>query len=126
MIKIKLKYPGAEIIAHPECEEVVLNEANFIGSTTELLKYTQTSPTKRFIVMTEAGIEHQMKKASPEKDFIMGPDLEGCACNECPHMKLNTMEKLIDCLKNESPAIQLDPVMAAKALVPLKRMMEMS
>jgi quinolinate synthase len=126
MVKLKLKSPDAEIIAHPECEEAILSQAQFIGSTSQLLDYTQKSPAQRFIVMTETGIMHQMKKLSPKKEFMMGPDLEGCACNNCPHMKLNTLAKVIACLKNASPHITVDPKMATLALTPLENMVKMA
>ena len=126
MVRLKERHPDAAVIAHPECEEAVLNHAEFIGSTSQLLQYTKESPKKRFIVMTEAGIVHQMKKTSPGKEFMPGPDLEGCSCNECPHMKLNTLEKLIDCLEQEKPEIQLDPKLAAAAMKPLQKMVEMT
>ena len=121
-----MKHPEAEIIAHPECEEAILAQADFIGSTSQLLEHTKNSPTQTFIVMTETGILHQMKKQSPAKEFILGPDLEGCACNNCPHMKLNTLEKLVDCLEKETPEMKIDPAIAAKALIPLERMVEMA
>ncbi len=126
MIKLKTRYPDAEIIAHPECEDVILREAHFIGSTSQLLQYTQNSPVKRFIVMTEPGIIHQMQKKSPEKEFIAGPDLEGCSCNECPHMKLNTLDKLIRCLEEESPEIIVDHKLGEACLKPLNKMVEMT
>lgn len=126
MFKLKEAHPDAPIIAHPECEETVLDHADYIGSTSQLLEYTKTQPQKKFIVMTEAGIAHQMKKASPDKEFILGPDLSGCACNECPHMKLNSMEKLLHSLKTEEPSITVDPELAKKALVPINRMVEMA
>lgn len=126
MMKLKIKYPDAEIVAHPECEESVLVHADFIGSTSQILNYTQTSPSKRFIVMTEPGIIHQMKKANPHKEYILGPDLEGCSCNDCPHMKLNTYEKLIHCLQTEQPEITIEPQLAKKALKPLQKMIEMA
>ncbi|MBI2340742.1 MAG: quinolinate synthase NadA [Deltaproteobacteria bacterium] len=126
MVRLKERYPDSAIIAHPECQEVVLNHAEFVGSTSQLLKFTQESPKKRFIVMTEEGIIHQMKKASPDKEFIPGPDLEGCSCNQCPHMKLNTMEKLIDCLEKEEPEIVIKPQLAKAALKPLQKMVEMT
>lgn len=126
MVRLKERFPSAAIIAHPECEESVLNHAEFVGSTSQLLKYTQESPKKKFIVMTEAGIIHQMKKASPNKEFIVGPDLEGCSCNECPHMKLNTLEKVIDCLERGEPEIIVKPELARAALKPLKKMVEMT
>lgn len=126
MVKLKERLPDAKIIAHPECEEVVLAHADFIGSTSQLLQYTKNSPALKFIVMTETGILHQMKKASPTKEFILGPDLEGCSCNDCPHMKLNTMEKVIHCLTTESPEIIIESTLASKALLPLKKMVEMA
>lgn len=126
MFKLKVKHPDALIIAHPECEDVILNHADYIGSTNKLLQFTKENPAQKFIVMTEAGIIHQMKKACPEKIFIEGPDLSGCACNVCPHMKLNTLEKLYNCLLNETPEIQIDPELAAQALKPLDRMLQMT
>lgn len=126
MFLIKQKHPRAKIIAHPECEEVVLESADYIGSTSQLLEYTQKSDATQFIVMTEAGMIHQMKKASPHKEFIPGPDLSGCGCNVCPHMKLNTLQKIHDCLVNESPEVAVDPELAKRALVPINRMVEMT
>lgn len=126
LFAIKQQHPDAAIIAHPECEEVVLSQADFIGSTSAMLKFTQDSDKKKFIVMTESGIIHQMKKASPDKEFIMGPDLSGCSCNECPHMKLSTMQKLHDCLLTEKPEITVDPTLAVQALKSIDKMMEMS
>jgi quinolinate synthase len=126
MFNIKEKYPDAPIIAHPECEDIILTHSDYIGSTSQLLKFTQENPATRFIVMTEAGIQHQMAKMSPDKEFIMGPDISGCSCNECPHMKLNTMQKVYDCLQGETPEVHVDLEVAKKALVPINRMMEMS
>lgn len=126
MIKLKSQYPDAEIIAHPECEQAILQQADFIGSTSQLLKHTQESPSERFIVMTESGIAHQMRKASPNKEFILGPDLEGCACNNCPHMKLNTLEKIVNCLETGTPEIQIKPELAQAAMKPLEKMIEMT
>lgn len=126
MIKLKTRHPDAAIIAHPECQDVVLEHASFIGSTSQLLMFTKTSKQQKFIVMTEAGILHQMKKTSPNKQFIGGPDLEGCSCNECPHMKRNTMEKILACLENEAPEMVINRDLASRALIPLKRMMEMT
>lgn len=126
MFKLKAKHPDALIIAHPECEDVILNHADYIGSTNKLLQFTKENSAKKFIVMTEAGIIHQMKKSCPDKIFIEGPDLSGCACNVCPHMKLNTLEKLYNCLLNETPEIQIDPEIAIQALKPLDRMMAMT
>jgi quinolinate synthase len=105
--KLMLRHPNAELIAHPECEEHILQMASYIGSTTGLLKYTQRSASKEFIVATEAGILHQMQKAAPDKVFIPAPPENTCACNECPHMRLNTLEKLYLCMKYEAPEIIL-------------------
>jgi quinolinate synthase len=124
--KLKNRHPGAEIIAHPECEEMVLKYADFIGSTTALLKYTRASPKQEFIVATEAGIIYQMQKSSPGKVFIPAPPDNSCACNDCPHMKLNTLEKLYLCMKNEIPEVIIPEQIAARALLPLKRMLEIS
>ena len=124
--RLKARHPEAEFIAHPECETAVLEIADFIGSTTGLLKYTQQRPGKEFIVATEAGILHQMAKASPDKTFIPAPPDNSCACNDCPHMKLNTLEKLYICLKYEMPELVLDEELRKKALVPIQRMMEIS
>ena len=126
LMKLKLQHPDAQMIAHPECEEVILSQADFIGSTSQLLKFAQESQAKKFIVMTEEGILHQMKKTCPDKIFINGPDIEGCSCNQCPHMRLNTLEKLYTCLRDEKPEIEVDPMLAEQALVPLKRMIEMT
>lgn len=123
IMRLKEQYPDAPIIAHPECEEHILRHADHIGSTSALLKYTQTNAAKRFIVVTEAGIIHQMKKASPEKEFIAGPPENSCACNECPHMRLNTLEKLRNCMADETPAITMSEELRQKALVPLQRML---
>ncbi|MBF0106397.1 MAG: quinolinate synthase NadA [Deltaproteobacteria bacterium] len=118
-------YPEAKIIAHPECEEAILEFADFIGSTGQLLKYTKESDAQSFIVMTESGILHQMRKQCPHKTFIVGPDLSGCSCSECPHMRLNTLEKILLCLQKEQPEICVDKELAQKALIPINRMMEM-
>src|ERR1700754_2356728 len=106
--KLKIQHPNAKIIAHPECEEHVLAVADYIGSTTGLLKYSQQSDAKEFIVVTETGILHQMQKESPDKLFIPAPPNNGCACNDCPHMKLNTLEKLYLCMEYGTPEITMD------------------
>ena len=126
IVALKLEHPDADVIAHPECEEAVLKHADFVGSTSALLKYSQTSPKKKFIVLTESGILHQMRKASPGKTFIEGPNDSGCACNECPYMRLNTLEKLYLCMKNEAPEVVMDEELRKKAYLPLKRMLELS
>jgi quinolinate synthase len=126
IIQLQMEHPGAELIAHPECEEPILERANFIGSTSKLLNWVQTSPSKEFIVVTEAGILHQMKKLAPEKVLIPAPPNENCACNECPYMKLNTMQKLYLCMKNRTPEITMDLVIMQRALQPIQRMLAMS
>ncbi len=126
LIDLKLEHPNAKIIAHPECEEIVLNRADFIGSTSKLLKYVQEDPADEFIVATEAGILHQMKKFVPNKLLIPAPPEENCSCNECPYMKLNTMQKLYLCMKNREPQIKMEKKLIARALKPIERMLEMS
>lgn len=126
LIELKLEYPDAKIIAHPECEEIVLNRADFIGSTSKLLKFVQEDSSNQFIVATEAGILHQMKKLAPDKVLIPAPPQENCNCNECPFMKLNTMEKLYLCMKNRAPEIKIDSQLMQAALIPIERMLEMS
>ncbi len=126
IVQIKVSHPNAKLIAHPECEDHVLNFADFIGSTSALLKHVQNVPDKEFIVATEAGIIHQMQKACPDKTFIAAPPDNNCACNECPHMKLNTLEKLYLCMKNRAPEIVMDENIRIKALKPIQRMLEMS
>ena len=126
IIQLEEQHPDAEFIAHPECEKAVLDKASFIGSTTGLLNYTRESAANKFIVATEAGIIHQMQKYSPEKTFIPAPPDNSCACNDCPHMKLNTLEKLYICLKEELPEITMDMDLIEKAVVPINRMLEIS
>ena len=124
--RLKAEHPDAKLIAHPECEAQILEIADHIGSTTALLNYTVNSPDKKFIVATETGIIHQMEKASPDKTFIPAPPNNSCACNDCPHMKLNTLEKLYNCLKYETPEIILDETLRQKAELPIRRMLELS
>ncbi len=126
IIQMKEQRPRARIIAHPECEASVLQLADFVGSTSALLKFVQTSGESEFIVATEPGIIHQMQKACPQKTFLPAPPNNNCACNECPHMKLNTLEKLLQCMKHRSPEIILDEGIRQRALVPLQRMLEWS
>jgi quinolinate synthase len=126
LVQLKVDHPHAKVIAHPECEEAVLRHADFIGSTKALLDYSKTSDATEFIVVTEVGIIHQMEKASPSKKFIPAPPDNGCACNECPHMRLNTMEKLYRCMKNKTPRLELPPGLGESAFKPLKRMLEWS
>jgi quinolinate synthase len=124
--KLKNEHPDAVLIAHPECEEPLLAVSDFIGSTTALLKYTIQSDRNKFIVATETGIIHQMQKASPGKQFIPAPPTSNCACNDCPHMKLNTLEKLYVCLKHEKPELLLPDDLLRKARKPIDRMLELS
>lgn len=126
IVELKTRHPNAKVIAHPECEAPVLEMADYIGSTSGLLKYTKSSGFDEFIVVTEAGIIHQMEKANPEKKFIAAPNEGTCACNDCPHMKLNTLEKLYISLKYELPEIMLDENLRLAALAPIERMLELS
>jgi len=126
IVQLKVQHPQAEAIAHPECEPSVLRHASYIGSTTALLNYVQRSDRSEFIVATEPGIIHQMQKAEPQKTFIPAPPLNNCACNECPHMRLNTLEKLYLCMKHKSPEINLSSEIQQAALKPIQRMLEMS
>lgn len=126
MVKLKERHPEALVIAHPECEERVLKHADFIGSTTAMLNFTQTSNANSFIVVTEPGILHQMEKSSPGKTFIPAPPDNSCACNDCPHMKLNTLEKLYLCLKYEQPEILMDEDLRIAAKKPIEKMLELS
>jgi len=126
ILELKAENPDALLIAHPECEEAVLNRADFIGSTSGLLKFTIENPSKEYIVATEEGIIYQMQKASPGKKFIPAPPEANCSCNECPYMKLNTMEKLYLCMKDGKPEITLDEEIRIKALKPIQKMLEMS
>lgn len=126
IVKLKSRNPEAKVIAHPECEEAVLKAADFIGSTAQLLKFTQNDPADTFIVATEAGILHKMQQLSPEKTFISAPPDNTCACNDCPHMKLNTLEKLYISLKYEEPEITMDESLRMAAKVPIVRMLEIS
>jgi quinolinate synthase len=124
--ELKVRHPKAKFIAHPECEEPVLRMADFIGSTTALLKYTQSSDVKEFIVGTESGIIHQMKLSSPDKIFIPAPPETSCACNDCPYMKLNTLEKLYLCMEYETPEILMSADLLKKGRIPIDRMLEIS
>ena len=126
LVQLKVEHPDAEVVAHPECEERVLAHADYVGSTKGILDRVLQSPKERFIVVTEAGILHQMQKHAPHKTFIPAPPDNGCACNECPHMKLNTLEKLYLCMRDGRPQLQLPPGLAEAAAVPLRRMLEWS
>jgi quinolinate synthase len=124
--RLKERHPSAQLIAHPECEEAVLAIADFIGSTTQLLNFTKQDGYHEFIVATETGILHQMQKNSPDKTFIPAPPNNNCACNDCPHMKLNTLEKLYLCMKYEQPEILMDEKLRLAAKKPIDKMMELS
>lgn len=126
VIKLKVENPDAMLIAHPECKAPVLELADFVGSTTALLKYARETDARRFIVATESGILHQMKKENPDKEFIIVPSNETCACNDCPYMKKNTMEKLYLCLKNEVPEIHLSDQVIEEAKKPIVKMLDIS
>lgn len=124
--KLKVRHPNAKLIAHPECEDPILRIADYIGSTTGLLKYTQTDDSNEYIVATETGILHQMMKASPDKTFIPAPPNNSCACNDCPHMKLNSLEKLYLCMEYETPEINMEESLRLAAKQPIDRMLEIS
>jgi len=126
IMKLKLEYPDALLIAHPECKQPVLILADFIGSTSAMLNFTAKDNSTKFIVASETGIIHQMKKLSPNKEFIVVPSDETCACNDCPYMKLNTLEKLYLCMLNEKPEITLSAEVIEKARRPIVRMLELS
>ena len=124
--KLKMRHPAAKVIAHPECEDIVLKAADFIGSTSALLKYTLQNPATEFIVVTESGIIHQMQIQSPLKTFIPAPPDNACACNDCPFMKLNTLEKLYLCMEYEEPQIIMNEELRIASLRPIERMLEIS
>lgn len=124
--RLKEQHPEAKLIAHPECEEPLLKISDFIGSTSQLLKYVATDPADTFIVATEAGILHQMQKAAPNKTLIAAPPENNCACNDCPYMKLNTLEKLYLCLKYETPEINMEESLRLAAKKPIDKMLELS
>jgi quinolinate synthase len=124
--RLKIRHPKAKIIAHPECEAPVLRIADYIGSTTGLLKFSQEDDAQEYIVVTETGILHQMQKSSPHKTFIPAPPNNSCACNDCPHMKLNTLEKLYLCMEYEMPEITMDEELRVAARKPIERMLEIS
>ncbi len=124
--RLKAMHPNAKLISHPECETPILDISDFIGSTTALLNYSKKSSDTEFIVATETGILHQMIKNSPDKTFIPAPPNNACACNDCPHMKLNTLEKLYLCLKEELPELLMEEEIRLKALKPIKRMLQIS
>ena len=126
MTKLKIRHPKAKIIAHPECEEAVLEIADYIGSTSGLLKYSSENEATEFIVATESGIIHQMQINSPFKTFIPAPPDNLCGCNDCPYMKLNTLEKLYLCMEYEEPEIIMEEELRIAAKKPIERMLEIS
>lgn len=126
MVALQTRHPNAVVIAHPECEQPILDKAAFIGSTSALLKYAVESPHRELIVATEPGILHQMQKAAPDKTFIPAPPQGACACNECPFMRLNTLEKLYVALRDLQPRIEMPEPLRVAALEPIERMLELS
>lgn len=127
ILELKKQYPEAEIITHPECKQPIIQVSDFVGSTAALLKHTIQSDKKQFIVATESGVIHEMQKKSPEKEFIPAPPNDStCACNECNFMRLNTLQKLYDCLKCEEPEILVDEEIRKKAILPIQRMLDIS
>lgn len=126
ILRLKIRHPQAKVIAHPECEEAVLQAADFIGSTTQLLKFAVQDRATEFIVATETGILHQMQEKAPHKTFIPAPPENNCACNNCPFMKLNTLEKLYLCMNYELPEIIMEETLRLAALKPIERMLEIS
>ncbi len=126
LVRMKVQNPGVPVLAHPECEEAVLRHADFIGSTSQIRAFARESAHDTFIVATEEGILHQMRKDSPGKTFIPAPPESGCNCNQCPHMRLNTLEKLYLCLLHEQPEITMDETIRQQALQPIERMLDMS
>jgi quinolinate synthase len=126
IIQLMVEHPDAQVVAHPECEASVLRHAHFIGSTKALLDHVIQSEGRTFIVVTEAGILHQMQKRAPHKRFIPAPPNNGCACNECPHMKLNTLEKLYLCMRDRTPELSMSPELIERARAPLEKMLAWS
>lgn len=127
ILELKSAHPQAKILVHPECPAPIVKIADKVGSTAALLKYSISDPATEFIVATESGILHEMQKSCPSKTFIPAPPNDStCGCNECSYMKLITMEKLYNCLKNESPEITVDPQIAKKAIRPINKMLEIS
>ena len=126
VIKIKVKNPKAKLIAHPECNAAVLELADFIGSTAQMLEYAKSSDSKKILIASETGLLHQMKKDSPEKEFLIVPTDENCSCNDCEYMKKNTLQKVYDCLVNEKPEITLDNIKIEKAKKSIEKMLQLS
>ncbi len=126
VLSLKKKHPDAKLIAHPECKAQILAMSDYVGSTTALLNFTRKDSSMEYIVATESGIIHQMKKYNPDKSFIIVPTDESCMCNDCPYMKLNTIDKLHKCLEEEKFEITLSPDIIERAHRPLQRMLDMS
>jgi quinolinate synthase len=126
IIALCAAHPDAKLIAHPECRGQVLELADYVGSTTAMIKFTREDHAKKYIVATETGILHQMQKESPDKEFLVVPADETCNCNDCPYMKLNTLPKLLKCMEQKEPQINLDPVVIEKAKAPILRMLDIS
>jgi quinolinate synthase len=126
LMQLKLAHPEAEVLAHPECQQALLDHADFIGSTSALLRRAEASAATSFIVLTEPGILHQMRKTAPLKQFHEVPGADGCSCNACPYMRLNTLEKLWQCLHDMTPQIELEEGMRQRALAPIQKMLDMS
>lgn len=123
---LKEQYPDAPVLTHPECKQSVVELSDFVGSTQAILNYAGKSDAQRFIVVTESGILHKMRQQYPEKEFIPAPSVDGAACNECNYMRLNTLQKVYDCLLNESPQVLVDEAVAQQAVKPILRMLELS
>jgi quinolinate synthase len=126
IVQLKAQYPDALVLAHPECEEPVLARADFIGSTSAIRKFARESPARAFIIATEPGLIHSMKQDNPDKLYIPAPPNNQCGCNECPHMRRNTLEKLYLCMRDRRPALEMAPELAAAALRPIRRMLDLS
>lgn len=130
LLALKQQYPDAPVLAHPECKALILSQADVVGSTKALLDYAKQSPAERFIVVTESGILHEMQKACPNKEFItVPPEISegvGCQCNECEYMRLNTLEKLYNCLRDEKPEVKVPADIAERAVRPIRKMLDMS
>jgi quinolinate synthase len=126
ILALRVEHPEAMILAHPECEESILRHADFIGSTSALLGYVEKSDDDTFIIATEEGIIHQMRKHAPDKTYIPAPTTSGCACSQCPFMRLNTLEKIYLCLRDLAPAVEIPETVRARAEQPIRRMLEMS
>jgi len=126
LLGLKTRHPEALVLAHPECEDAILRHADYVGSTTGILKHAVASPNREFIVATEAGILHQMQKAAPDKTFIPAPPDANCACNECPHMRRNSLEKVYLALRDLTPRLEMPPALLERARVPIDRMLALS